>query len=281
MLLSGLSILPIVKTQEVNNGNITFQPNTIPNVDVYYDDYSFVFEYKSFFIRVRPFVIYDGTFYGMKQIVQWIKNNYPNVNYTWLVDKAVNAIHYGFNLTKLPQNVADKIDYLGFRLVDLNFPLSWFELETEKRYDDEKGMPLPEPYTITYIHIPKANLILSFEDLYPYGYSIEHINSTYILVGNVRGRENLYVDPITKSGNVITVVGDYDNDNAHWDLWNASEANGWNVVHRLDYDSYGINGLTSRLAMAPQPQLSAMFLRILFFTTQTCDMVISRRRMDI
>jgi len=71
--LSVFSALNFSVEAQSPSGNITFQENVIPDVNVYYDDYSFVFEYKTFFIRVRPFVIYNGTFYGMKQIVQWIK----------------------------------------------------------------------------------------------------------------------------------------------------------------------------------------------------------------
>lgn len=183
---------------QTSSGNISFEPNQIPFVNSYYEDYSFVFELKDYFIRVRPFVIYNETYYGMKQIVTWIKNNYPNVDYRWLIDKAENAIHYGFNLTKLPQSVADKIDYLGFRLVDLNFSLSWFELEIVE--DFEHG------YNFTRIHIPKANLCFSFEDLYPYGYEVKHVNATYVLVGNVKGRTDLCLDPITFSGGIITVT---------------------------------------------------------------------------
>jgi len=240
MLLSGLSILPIVKTQEVKTGNITFQPNSIPDVNVYYQNRSFVFEYetkvKTFFIRVKPFVIYNGKYYGMNKIIQFLKSqNWSEANnYKWLVDKAVNAIHYGFNLTKLPQNVADKIDYLGFHLVDLNFPLSWFELEEVEFIE--------EGYNVTRIHIPKANLVFSFEDLYPYGYSIEHINSTYILIGNVKNRTDLYLDPITFSSSIITVTGYTEGTSCtFWDLWNASYVNGWNVSDQLSENaSYGI-----------------------------------------
>lgn len=235
VFFSVFSALPFQVEAQEPSGNISFQENSIPDVNVYYDDFSFVFEYKSYFIRIRPFVIYNETYYGMKQIVTWIKNNYPNVNYKWLVDKAVNAIHYGFNLTLLPQNVADHIDFLGFRLVDLNFPLSWFELEEIEIYDEEM---IESPYNVTRIHIPKANLVFSFEDLYPYGYSIEHVNSTYILIGGVKNRTDLIVDPITFSSPVITVVGEtgkgdsWANAYDFWDLWNVSDANGWNVVNK-------------------------------------------------
>ena len=153
-------------------------------------------------MRLRPFIIYDGNYYGMKQIVQYIKNQYPNVNYAWLIDKAEKAVHYGFNLTRLPQNIADKIDYLGFKLVDYNFPLSWLELrESEGVHEDGTF------FNFTEILIPKINLALSFNDLYPYGYEIEHVNKTHMLIGNVKGRTNLILDPIVSSGTYLQVTG--------------------------------------------------------------------------
>lgn len=231
LLLLAAILIIVPATAQESSSNITFQPNSIPDVDVYYEDYSFVFEYKSYFIRIRPFVIYNDEYYGMKKIVTWIKNNYPNVNYKVLVDKAVNAIHYGYNLTKLPQNVADKIDYLGFRLVDLNFPLSWFELEKILVTEDLAGNYI-EPYNITRIYIPKANLVFSFEDLYPQGYSIQHVNKTYILIGEVKGKTDLIVDPITFSSPTITVIGGTEGSELGFiDIWNADQTGSWNVVH--------------------------------------------------
>jgi len=115
----------------------------------------------------------------------------------------------------------------------LNFSLSWFELEEVEFIE--------EGYNVTRIHIPKANLVFSFEDLYPYGYSIQHINSTYILIGNVKNRTDLYVDPITFSSGIITVTGYTEGTPCtFWDVWNASNANGWNVVwnHRGNNTQY-------------------------------------------
>lgn len=224
--LLGLVKIPFVQTSNGVNGNISFQPNSIPEVEVYYEDYTFVFEYKAFFIRVAPFVIYNNQTFELKQCVQWLKSQYPNIDFKWLVDKATQAIHYGFNMTKLPQTVADKIDYLGFRLVDLNFPLSWFELERIEVLEAE------EPYNITRIHVPKANLVLSFEDLYPQGFSVSHINKTYVLIGNVKGKQDLIVDPITFSSPTITVIGGTEGSELDFkDIWDADQTGGWGVVH--------------------------------------------------
>lgn len=221
-VLASLPQTTVIAQEE--NGDINFQANSIPWVDTYYEDYSFVFNHTESgrFIRIRPFVLssfyisqlnprfinsteynYTGYYYGMRAIVEFIRSQYPNVNYTWLIDKAIHAIHYGFNWTNLPQNVAANLDYLGFRLVDLNFPLSWFELEIVPIWDEVNSAMI----NVTYIKIPRANLVFSFEDLYPYGYSIEHVNSTYVLIGNVQGRTDLYVDPITYSSPTVTVTG--------------------------------------------------------------------------
>lgn len=197
LLLSLFIVSNIEIATSETSGDITLEPNVLPDLHVYYDDHTFVFEYKTFFIRIKPFVIYDGQYYGLKQIVSWIKNHYPSVTYKWLVHKALNMIHYGYNLTMLPQEIAENLDFVGFRLVDYNFPLSWFEL-------DEIWMNMQ---IVTIISIPRANLQFSFEDLMPFGYSIEHVNSTYILIGNVKGRTDLIVDPITMSGDYVTVTG--------------------------------------------------------------------------
>jgi len=121
--------------------------------------------------------------------------------------------------------------------VDLNFPLSWFELETIEEYQNETSF---EFYNVTRILIPKANLAFSFEDLYPYGYSVEHINSTYILIGNVKGKTNLIVDPITKSGELVTVVGTYTD--LGEDIYQADQTGGWGVMFRNQFESqYWLN----------------------------------------
>lgn len=227
LLFNGFFVVSLVQTQEVSDAKVSFQANTIPDVNVYYDDYSFVFKYKSFFIRVRPFAVYNGTYYGMKQIVAWIKNNYPNVNYTWLVDKATDAIHYGFNLTKLPQNVADKIDFLGFRLVDLNFPLSRFKLKKELFISKDGNV-----YNNTLIKVANK-FSFSFEDLYPYGYNVQHINSTYILIGNVTGKTDLHVDPFVFSDDTIYIWGGTEGSEIDsLDIWAADNTGGWGQAEK-------------------------------------------------
>lgn len=218
-----LAVLPqspftIPEAKAIGEGNIGFEQNVIPFVNVQYQDYSFVFSYKSFFIRIRPFVVLtNGSIVGMKVIVPWLKSRYPNVNWATLVKKLENQINYGFNLTRLPQAIANNVEAIGFKLVDLNFPLSYFELEQLR--DDEHG------WNITRINIPKVGLTFSFEDLYPYGYTVSHVNSTWVMIGNVKGKLDLNLDPIVYSSNTITVTGYTEGNPASFSsLWDADKA---------------------------------------------------------
>ncbi|MCK4387116.1 MAG: hypothetical protein KAV41_03505 [Candidatus Pacebacteria bacterium] len=170
--------------EEAMAGFVELEADNFPYLECYYEDGNYVFELKQFYLKITPFVIYNGQYYGIKQIVTFIKNNYPNVEYKWLIEKSVKALHYGFNLTRLPDAISSKIDYLGFRVTDYNFPLKWLSLY----YDDNSNR--------TMIVLEKAKLFFSFHDLYPFGYSINYVNSTWLLIGNVTGRTNLYVDPI-------------------------------------------------------------------------------------
>lgn len=217
-------------------GEITYQPNTIPEVEFYYEDHNFVLEYKSFYMKIRPFVIYQGQYYGLKQIVEWIQAHYPSISYKWLVEKGLDLIHYGFNLTEIPQEVADKIDYLGFRLVDLNFPLSWIKLV-------KLSAKNPSPIAL---YISEANLWFSFQDLQLFGYSVEYINSTYVLIGNVKGKTDWNLDPITRSGDTMSITGGTEEspiENVYWEFWNASYVNGWNLAFRNQFGAqFAFNG---------------------------------------
>jgi len=218
-----LSLFPVL----VKNIKSSFQlqPNNIPRLRVSYEDHSFVFSltlrnHQTFYIRVRPFIVFGGEYYGMTKILNYLEQNYPNISYKKVLQKLKSAVHYGFNLTQIPSQVADKIDLIGFKLVDLSFPLSAFELEEVELYEEDGT-----PYNVTRIHIPKANLCFSFEDLYPWGYSVENVNSTHVLVGNVTGRENLYLDPVILSNDVIIVTGGLEGSELDFDdIYNADRA---------------------------------------------------------
>ena len=234
--------------------NILFQPSSLPKIRFSYEHYTFKFQVKNFYIRVAPFVIYHGEYYGLKQIVQWLQNNYPQVSYSWLLQKLRGMIHYGFNLTSLPQRVADGVDYLGFKLVDLNFPLSWFELR-DKLIILEDG----ELSVFTEIWLPRANLMFSFEDLLPQGYEITHVNSTYILIGDVRGRRDLLIDPIIRSVDGCTVTGYAKGSECDFEELHEADLNGTLELMAQNY-SYVDLSLTTQIKPAEEKALNLTLL---------------------
>jgi hypothetical protein len=205
-----------------STGSVSFEESQIPSLTIAYNasGYTFDFAFKSWFLRVKPFIIYNGTYYDLKTIIPFIKNQFPNIKFATLIQKAKNICHYGFNLTSLPLAVSNRIDLLGFKIVDMNFPLSEFQIENI----DADGQ------NITRLHILKANIGFSFEDLQPL-FTVIHLNATYVIVGNVTGKSDLTLDPITFSSSGIQVVGFTQAiPCTFWDLWNASNVNGWNVV---------------------------------------------------
>jgi hypothetical protein len=230
ILMLGLSVFPVkpVEAQQ-STGSISFQPSEIPNIGFDYNvqEYQFELTWKQFYLNIKPFAIYNGQRLEFDQIIPWIKNNYPNVDYRWAVQKFKNYHRWGYWLEKLPQDVADNLDYLGFDVSDTNIPLNTVEIE-EVQSDN---------FTFKRIHIAER-FTLDFYELYERGFEVS-INKTMILIGKVKGKTDLDLDPITYGAPLITVVGFTEGTPCtFWDLWNASNVNGWNVVNNTCNTQY-------------------------------------------
>lgn len=218
----------------------TFTESTMPYIKTAYFDHTFYFVYyrKGFhpkqrrYLGLRPFVIHNGKFYNMKRMAQWLKNQ--GISYTQAMKKLKKVIHYGFNMTGIPPKIAEKIDYLGFKVVDYNFPLSAIKkqiIETDE-FD----------YNITVLHINKINLHLSFQDLQKRGYSVSFINKTYCLIGNVRNQSFIDCDPIVYSSPIITIIGGIElNQLDYQDICDQNDVEGWGVVDAVSVNHFIIN----------------------------------------
>lgn len=242
ILLLGLvhiSPLPTTNAQAVTK-DVSFQPSIMDEVMFTYDRVNHWFElaYQSYYMRFRPFAIYNGTVYTQRQIVQFLRNR--GASYNEVIFTVRKALHWGFNISGIPQDIQQNLDYLGFKLTDHNFPLSNVEIETFERkeynvlpFDDPDY--LPYTYNVTLFKIPKINLEYSFEDLQRAGYTVSVVNKTYLLIGNVKNKTDLLIDPITYSSPVITVIGGSKSTPlTFFDIWNASVTNNWNVVFQYN-----------------------------------------------
>ncbi len=57
-------------------GDISFQPSEMPNIGFDYNpqEYQFELTWKQFYLNIKPFAIYNGRYYDMKQIIPFLKN---------------------------------------------------------------------------------------------------------------------------------------------------------------------------------------------------------------
>lgn len=218
---------------------ITFRKSVMPHVKLSYANYNFYVIYKRWYVALRPFVIYNGEVYRMPEIVEYLKTH--GVSYEWALRKARNVLHYGFNVSGIPPHIASNLDYIGFKLIDYNFPLSRFTKTVQNRHNA----------TITVLSI--TNLKFSFQDLQERGYTLQFVNSTYILIGNVRNQTFLDIDPMLYDDNTVTIIGDdtdyYDEDHgcSFRDVCDVNDEQGWGVVDAWTDHQYYVNATTFQI----------------------------------
>jgi len=165
---------PVSFSQEAESpsGDITFQPNSIPSTTIAFDNSRFVFDYEEYHLEVAMSLSVDNFEYEIEFEGDKIKTKVKidEIEHEFeaeadvVVEKFESNITWGFNVFDINSTLANHTDFLVFRLVNLSFSQSEFELETVEEYRNETSFEL---YNVTRILIPKANLVFSFEDLYP------------------------------------------------------------------------------------------------------------------
>ena len=233
LLFSGFSLLPTVKTQEANGGNITFQPNVIPFTEIYErvgknkttnelnytygsgERFRFAWLNNTFDIEI--FFNASGRLYSLRDF----EDDF-NVVVNYLTTKNESAVQFGWVIDNV-ENVSDYVHNAWFKIEDSSFDYEEIMLETIEAPE--------EPYNITRFHLPD-NLVLSFEDLYHKGFVIGWQNKTSTSVKGFSNKTSWNLDPITFSSPVITVIGGTEGSPLDFkDIWDADQAGGWNVVH--------------------------------------------------
>lgn len=234
-----LSVLPVAVSQEPSpSGDISFMPNVIPETSVTFVNSSFVFDWLGNHFEVAMFLSVNETEFeleleeeGKIKLKLKIEDD-PEIEYDYdaewenVTEKSVNNVIWGLNIWNIPDEIANYTDSFSFKIVKANFNLSKIELENVEF--------LEEGYNITRLHLPD-NLVLSYEDLQVYGYDVE-VSELECKVFGVKGKTVWNLDPITYSSPIITVVGETGKGdtevNAYnfWDVWNASNVNGWDIV---------------------------------------------------
>ena len=97
---------------------ISFQPDILPEIEFSYDstNYAYNLQYKGFYLVLQPYAVYNNQTYTLKQIIPFIRNNYPSVTYRQVVQKFAKYHQWGFFLENLPSELSGNIQAVGYRL---------------------------------------------------------------------------------------------------------------------------------------------------------------------
>lgn len=227
LLLNTLAFYPseIKPVKAQVSKNITFQHSIMDEVSFQYDRINHWFElsYRQYYMRFKPFAVVNGVVWTQRQIVNYLRNQ--GASYREIITMVKKTLHWGFEILNIPEADQEKLDYLGFKLTDYNFPLNRISVRTEDIGE----------FDLTTFSIDAINLHYSFYDLQSAGYTVEIVNRTYLLIGNVKNKADLLIDPITYSAPTISISGgSVGSELTFWDIWNASVSNNWDVASQLD-----------------------------------------------
>ena len=142
-----------------------------PSVD------AFNFSYRNYWVTLEPFVIYNGNY----KTLQDIRNAFPGVNIGDYVEAKKFNHKFAINFSNVPAGIAKKIDYIGFKLQRAN-GLTWSDVEK----------------TGNYSIVIKNKVEINYRDLIESGYTLNLVNKTYLLIGNISANYNngvIWLDP--------------------------------------------------------------------------------------
>jgi len=196
------------------NGKIGFMPNQIPTLSVSYSNGIWSFGPK---VNVSISFLSGGVRSPLSTFSKVSVN--ANVKFNSILVRETDKIHYGLNITNLPLVVANALDDIRFKI------------DTSEKIEYSWDIDPLTNANVSDFSIPTLNLAFRFDDLQQAGFDLNISSDLGISVLKVKGKTSLLLDPITYSAPTITVTGfTAAVPCAFWDVWNASNVNGWGVV---------------------------------------------------
>ncbi len=144
--------------------------------NVAWESGGFNFSYRDYWFLLEPFVVYNGNPYTIAEI----KEIFPNINLSSYVNPSRFDYKYALNFTNIPENLANNTDWIGLRIAGSN-GLTWDDITLDG-------------YNI----IIKDKVYFDFGDLIESGYTLNRINKSVLLIGNISehwDNGNIYLDP--------------------------------------------------------------------------------------
>ncbi|MBA7492007.1 hypothetical protein ES702_02556 [subsurface metagenome] len=215
---------PAFPMPENPSGKITFQPNIIPELNIHFVEEFFRFQWLGNRFDLKLLIHCEGKNLSLRDF--WEKTD-RLVKWNQIKNKATDSMYeFGYMITDIPQEIADNVEYLVWKIEGASFDVDEIEIEKMRILEFEV-----EPYNITRFHLPD-NLVLSYEDLWLYDFTVSHPNKHETIVKSVKGKTELNLDPILFSSGIITVIGGSEGSELDFkDIWDADQTGGWGVVH--------------------------------------------------
>ncbi|MFH1399346.1 MAG: LamG-like jellyroll fold domain-containing protein [Candidatus Woesearchaeota archaeon] len=155
--------------------------------------------YKGTSLTFAPFFVYNGNTYTWEQSKTFMANN--NIKFEVVHYDFGSHFKYALNFTNIPDDVKNKINYIGLRVVDAK-NLNYNDVEINNQ---SKSIKI------------KDRFVLSYADLVDSGYSVRLYNKTVILIGNVAGKNTLWLDPSISAGATHDTYINLDNTTTNYD----------------------------------------------------------------
>jgi len=211
----------------------------IPELSIHFVKEFFRFQWLGNRFDLKLLIAYNDT-KGLKllSLKDFWKKDQKAIKWNQLKNQATESMYeFGYMIEDIPPEIANNVEFLVWKIEGASFDVSEIELE-----EIEVLEPEIEPYNITRFHLPD-NLVLSYEDLWLYDFTVSHPNKHETIVEGVKGKTAWNLDPITYSGGVITITdydtegGCADHEEIYTQLANASQ------FAKLGTNQYFSNGL--------------------------------------
>ncbi|MFH0929508.1 MAG: hypothetical protein V1818_04120, partial [Candidatus Aenigmatarchaeota archaeon] len=127
-------------------------------------------------IEIKPFFVYDNKHYNVQQIMEM----QPDINISGELFEREYNWEYGLNILNISPKISDKLDNVGFYIAETR----GISIDDIDNYKDKQKI--------------KDKIKIGYQDLIDKNYSYEIVNKTHVLIGKVKNKSELLLDPVVE-----------------------------------------------------------------------------------
>lgn len=179
--------------------SVTLRPNVLPELTIGIVGDYFHFAWRKNYFDMKLFIAYTES----KATTMVSPSNFlsKDASIKWSQVKTNDLYRYefGYMVEDIPKLIADKVEYLLWKIEDANFD---FQIETREVNDNATDRIL----NLTRFYLPD-NLVLSYEDLQLYDFTVTYPSKYETKIENVKGKTSWNLDPIALSTDIVEITG--------------------------------------------------------------------------